>query len=36
VGFLQFDQVERAARIGYEASIGPLRKWLESGGMKEL
>jgi predicted acylesterase/phospholipase RssA len=34
VGFLQFDQVERAARIGYEAAIEPLREWLGSGGMK--
>lgn len=36
VGFLHFDQVEKAARIGYEASIDPLREWLGSGGMKTL
>jgi predicted acylesterase/phospholipase RssA len=29
VGLLQFEALERAAKIGYEASIGPLTKWLE-------
>ena len=33
IGFLRFDQVERAAGIGYEASIGPLHEWLEGGGL---
>jgi predicted acylesterase/phospholipase RssA/CRP-like cAMP-binding protein len=35
VGFLRFDQMEKAAGIGYEASIGPLREWLEGGGLSE-
>ncbi len=35
IGFLRFDQVEPAARIGYEASIGPLRDWLAGGGLSD-
>ena len=35
VGFLQFDQVEKAAGIGYEASLGPLREWLDGGGLAD-
>lgn len=31
VGMLDFDEVEKVARIGYEESIAPLRAWLESG-----
>jgi len=31
VGMLDFEEVERVARIGYEESIGPLRNWLDSG-----
>ena len=32
VGFLQFDQVDKAAKIGYEAAIEPLRQWLDESG----
>ncbi len=32
VGMLQFEAIERAARIGYEDAIEPLRKWAESRG----
>ena len=35
IGLLEFDAVEKVAQIGYEASIEPLREWLESGGLKE-
>ena len=35
VGFLRFDQVDKAAGIGYAASIGPLREWLEGGGLSD-
>lgn len=35
VGFLQFDEVEKAAKIGYEASIDSLREWLEGGGLSD-
>jgi predicted acylesterase/phospholipase RssA len=33
VGLLQFDKVEGVTKIGYEAAIGPLREWLEAGGL---
>jgi predicted acylesterase/phospholipase RssA len=33
VGLLEFDAVEEVAQLGYEASIEPLREWLESGGL---
>lgn len=33
IGLLQFDKVEKVAKIGYEATIEPLREWLESGGL---
>jgi predicted acylesterase/phospholipase RssA len=33
IGLLQFDKVEKVANIGYEASLEPLREWLESGGL---
>jgi predicted acylesterase/phospholipase RssA len=35
IGFLQFDQVEKAAAIGYEATYERLRRWLEDGGLSE-
>ena len=35
VGFLQFDQMEKAAGIGYQAAIDPLREWLEGGGLSD-
>ena len=31
VGLLQFEAVQAAADIGYEASIGPLQEWQASG-----
>lgn len=31
IGLLQFEAVQAAADIGYEASIGPLREWQASG-----
>ena len=31
LGLLQFDALEKAAEIGYQASIEPLRKWKETG-----
>jgi predicted acylesterase/phospholipase RssA len=34
IGLLEFDAVEKVARIGYEASIEPLREWLEAGGLE--
>ena len=34
VGLLEFDAVEKVAQIGYEASIEPLREWLEAGGLE--
>jgi len=30
IGMLQFEAVQAAADIGYEASIGPLREWQTS------
>ncbi len=33
IGLLQFDKVEEVARIGYEASIDPLKQWWESDGL---
>jgi len=30
VGILQFDAVEKAAQIGYDSVIGPLREWVAS------
>lgn len=35
IGFLQFDEVEKAAKIGYEVSIDQLREWLEGGGLSD-
>ena len=35
VGFLQFDQVEKAAGIGYDVAKEPLREWLEGGGLSD-
>jgi predicted acylesterase/phospholipase RssA len=34
VGLLEFDAVEKVAQLGYEASIDPLREWLEAGGLE--
>jgi NTE family protein len=33
IGLLEFDAVERVAEIGYQASLEPLREWLEAGGL---
>jgi predicted acylesterase/phospholipase RssA/CRP-like cAMP-binding protein len=33
VGLLEFDQVEPVEQVGYEQSIGPLRAWVEGGGI---
>ena len=35
VGLLEFDAVEKVAEIGYQASLEPLREWLESGGLSD-
>lgn len=35
IGLLQFDKVEKVAKIGYEAAIDPLRQWLDSGGLTD-
>ena len=35
IGLLEFDAVEKVAKIGYEASQRPLRQWLESGGLAD-
>jgi len=35
IGLLEFDAVEKVAKIGYEASKQPLRQWLESGGLAD-
>jgi len=29
IGLLQFEEVEKAANIGYQQSIGPLREWVD-------
>jgi len=31
IGLLQFEAVQAAANIGYQASIGPLREWQAAG-----
>lgn len=33
IGLLQFDKVEKVAKIGYQAALEPLREWMESGGL---
>jgi predicted acylesterase/phospholipase RssA len=35
VGMLDFEKVAKVAQIGYEESIEPLRRWLESGGLQQ-
>jgi len=35
IGLLEFDAVEKVAKIGYEASQRPPRQWLESGGLAD-
>jgi predicted acylesterase/phospholipase RssA/CRP-like cAMP-binding protein len=33
IGLLQFEKIKQVVEIGYEASLEPLREWLESGGL---